>query len=96
MSSNHITRIEIKNFVPFALFDNFVMKLFLLVSVIQNGHVKEAASSINDNGTFADLLKEVLNSTNLPDMNVTVDYQCIGFPTWHIISKGINEDLAMC
>lgn len=75
----------------------FIMKLFLLVSVIQNGHniVKEAASSINDNGTFADLLKEVLYSTNLPDMNVTVDYRCISSPTWHVISKGINEDLAM-
>ena len=74
------------------------MKLFLLVSVIQNGRniVKEAANSIDDNGTFADLLKEVLNSANLPDMNVMVDFQCINSPIWHVISKGIEEDLAMC
>ncbi|CAI2172701.1 2226_t:CDS:2 [Funneliformis geosporum] len=51
----------------------------------------EVASSINDNGTFANLLKEELNSTNLPDMN----YQCISSPTWHVISKGINEGLAV-
>jgi hypothetical protein len=52
------------------------MKLFLLVSVIQNGHniVKEVASSINDNGTFANLLKEVLNSDDLLDMNITIDF----------------------
>ncbi|CAG8593330.1 12198_t:CDS:2, partial [Funneliformis caledonium] len=73
------------------------MKLFLLVSVIQNGRniVKEAANSIDDNGTFADLLKEVLNSANLPDMNVMVDFQCINSPIWHVISKGIEEDLAI-
>ncbi|CAG8477748.1 1737_t:CDS:1, partial [Funneliformis caledonium] len=47
-------------------------------SIIQNGHniIKETASSINDNRTFADLLKEVLNSTDLSDMNITVDFQC--------------------
>ncbi|CAG8624664.1 9585_t:CDS:2 [Funneliformis mosseae] len=50
------------------------LSLIKNISIEIKNFMAFVASSINDNRTFADLLKEVLNSTDLSDINITVDF----------------------
>ncbi|CAB5377726.1 unnamed protein product [Rhizophagus irregularis] len=71
------------------------MKLYLLVSVYQNGKqiVKSSATSIEPPGLLSDLLKITLSINDIPNVNISVDFQRDKSNEWHIVSKGINEDL---
>ncbi|CAB4433300.1 unnamed protein product [Rhizophagus irregularis] len=69
--------------------------LYLLVSVYQNGKqiVKSSATSIESPGLLSDLLKITLSINDIPNVNISVDFQRDKSNEWHIVSKGINEDL---
>lgn len=71
------------------------MKLYLLVSVYQNGKqiVKSSATSIEPPGLLSDLLKITLSIDDIPNANISVDFQREKSNEWHIVSKGIQEDL---
>src|SRR5688572_17077967 len=71
------------------------MRLYLLVSVYRNGKqiVKSSAISIEPPGILSDLLKIVLSTNDIPDANISVDFQKDNSKDWHIILKGIQEDL---
>ncbi|CAB4373275.1 unnamed protein product [Rhizophagus irregularis] len=71
------------------------MKLYLLVSVYQNGKqiVKSSATSIEPPGLLSDLLKITLSINDIPNVNISVNFQRDKSNEWHTVSKGINEDL---
>src|SRR5687768_741695 len=71
------------------------MKLYLLVTVCQNGKqiVKSSAISIELPGFLSDLLKITLSINDIPNANISVDFQKNESKDWHTISKGIQEDL---
>ena len=73
------------------------MRLYLLVSVYQNGKqiVKSSATSIKLPGLLSDLLKMALSINEIPNTNISVDFQKENLKDWHIILKGIQEDLEM-
>ena len=73
------------------------MKLYLLVSVYQNGKqiVKTSATSIEPPGFLSDLLKTTLPTNEIPDKNISVEFQKDKSSDWHIVSKRIQEDLEM-
>jgi hypothetical protein len=73
------------------------MKLYLLVSVYQNGKqiVKTSATSIETSGLLSDLLKITLSTGDIPNQNISVEFQRDKSSDWHIVSKGIQEDLEM-
>ncbi|CAG8453881.1 8483_t:CDS:1 [Funneliformis caledonium] len=69
------------------------MKLYLLVSVYQNGKqiVKSSATSIEPPGLLSDLLKITLSINDIPNANISVDFQREKSNDWHIVSKGIQR-----
>ncbi|UZO23124.1 uncharacterized protein OCT59_015468 [Rhizophagus irregularis] len=71
------------------------MRLYLLVSVYQNGKqiVKSSAISIEPPGLLSDLLKLALSTNDIPNVNISVDFQKDNSKDWHIILKGIQENL---
>ena len=71
------------------------MRLYLLVSIYRNGKqiVKSSAISIEPPGFLSDLLKIALSTNDIPDANISVDFQKDNSKDWHIILKGIQEDL---
>jgi hypothetical protein len=71
------------------------MRLYLLVSVYQNGKqiVKSSAISIELPGLLSDLLKLALSTNDIPNANISVDFQKDNSKDWHIILKGIQENL---
>ncbi|UZO26794.1 uncharacterized protein OCT59_019007 [Rhizophagus irregularis] len=71
------------------------MRLYLLVSVYQNGKqiVKSSAISIEPPGLLSDLLKLALSTNDIPNANISVDFQKDNSKDWHIILKGIQENL---
>lgn len=71
------------------------MKLYLLVSVYRNRKqiVKSSAISIEPIGLLSDLLKVTLSINDIPNANISVDFQKDNSKDWHIILKGIQEDL---
>ncbi|GBC03231.1 hypothetical protein RclHR1_05020008 [Rhizophagus clarus] len=71
------------------------MKLYLLVSVYQNGKqiVKSSATSIEPPESLSDLLKIILSTNDIPNMNISVNLQRDKSNEWHIVSKGIHKDL---
>ncbi len=73
------------------------MKLYLLVSIYQNDKpiTKSSATSIELPGLLSDLLKLALSTDDIPDANISVDFQRDNSKDWHIVTKGIQEDLEM-
>ena len=73
------------------------MRLYLLVSVYRNGKqiVKSSAISIELPRLLSDLLKMALSINKIPNANISVDFQKENSKDWHIILKGIQEDLEM-
>ncbi|GET61411.1 uncharacterized protein OCT59_010517 [Rhizophagus irregularis] len=71
------------------------MRLYLLVSVYQNGKqiVKSSAISIEPPGLLSDLLKLAFSTNDIPNANISVDFQKDNSKDWHIILKGIQENL---
>lgn len=69
------------------------MKLYLLVSVYRNGKqiIKSSAMSIEPPGLLSDLLKMALSANDMPNANISVDFQKDNSKDWHIILKGIQE-----
>ena len=72
------------------------MRLYLLVSVYQNGKqiVKSSAISIELPGLLSDLLKMALYINDIPNANISVDFQKENSKDWHIILKGDLEMLS--
>ena len=71
------------------------MKIYLLVSVYQNGKqiIKSSATSIKLSELLSNLLKVILSIDDISNANIMVNFQRDKSKDWHIILNGIQEDL---